>query len=154
MMRATVDGISVEGTPREIAELLKALKAGRPSLSETKMPNGNAEISSVDRHPYLNEDTAFRALKRRPLSQEQKTFLSELAKRHPEWTLSTELQKMTEYSKAQFSGMLGALGKRVSGTEGYQDGTWFYDNKWDYDDDCYGYRLPEHLVEVVKRAVK
>jgi hypothetical protein len=153
-MRAIVDGVTVEGTPGEIAELLKALKPDRTSSAPSKAFSANVGIGGIDRHPYLNEDTAFRALKRRPLSKEQKVFFTELAKRYPEWALSTDLQNATGYSKAQFSGLLGALGKRINSTEGFEAGTWFYDNKWDFDSDCYGYRLPEHLIDVVNRAIK
>lgn len=149
-MKATIDGVPVEGTPEEIDQLMRAVKArafARPIVAAIA-PSG------VDRHPYVNEDTAFRALKRRPLSPEQKIFLKKLASEYPNWTLASELQRITKYTKPQFSGLLGAFGKRVASTEGYVSGTWFYDGKWNYDDDCNQYRLPEHLVEVVNRAIK
>lgn len=148
-MRATIDGVVVEGTPEEVAAFLAAMKGKHhPHASSQKAAD------AVDRHPYLNEDTAFRALKRRPLSPEQKIFLSKLALEYPNWTLASDLQQITNYSKAQFSGLLGAFGKRVASTEGFESGTWFYDGKWNYESDCYQYRLPEHLVEVVNRAIK
>ncbi len=148
-MKACVNGMEIEGTPVEIAEFLAALNS-RPVIQKT----GSKSDTNSTIDLFVNEDVAFRALKRRSLSREQRLFLAKLASEHSKWASATDLQMATGYSKAQFAGLLGAFGKRVSSTVGYKAGTWFYEREWNYDKDCYQYRLPEHLVDVVERALK
>jgi hypothetical protein len=143
-MKATMNGVEIEGTPEEVAALLRSMA-----------PSGVGQSS--DSHPtvpvnQLTEDVAFRALKRRPLSDEQATLLSLLRRNHPNWTSAKDLQKATKYNPNQLAGLLGAFGKRVASTEGHRSGTYFFEVKWDYDKDCYIYRLPDPSLAAVVRA--
>lgn len=142
-MRATINGIEVEGTATEIAALLQALAA---------KPEQTNHASSRDQKAHDTEDFAFRVLKRRPLSTEQKQMLSLLHRNHPEWTLATQLHKATKYSPNQFAGLLGAFGKRTASTEGFEGGLSLIDSDWDYENDCYKYRLTACALAAVKRA--
>jgi len=101
---------------------------------------------------YISTEVAFMAIKRRSLSEAQRKFLKAILEASPSWVSAEALIEETGYEGPRFSGLLGAWGRRVANTEGYLDGTWTYDQKWDYESDCYLYRLPSQLVEPFKRA--
>lgn len=145
-MKAKIGNVEVEGTPDEIAELLR-----RMPLASFPVAPARDQPSSAGRH-YVSEEVAFRVLKRRPLSGEQKTVLSSLKANYPAWTLAKDLQKATGYNRNQLAGLFGAFGKRVASTDGYVEHTWFFDAEWNYDADCYQYRLPPGVKTAVERA--
>ena len=147
-MKARINGIDVEGTLDEIASLLRqfgsAVASNGPAVAGADVPSG--------RQSSMDEDFAFRVLKRRPLSREQTLVLSLLRRNHPSWTTAFDLQKATKYNPNQLAGLLGAFGKRVAATEGHQKGQYFFEVVWDYDLDCYTYRLVEAARSAVIRA--
>ncbi|HYF22902.1 MAG TPA: hypothetical protein VD929_05830 [Caulobacteraceae bacterium] len=38
----------------------------------------------------------------------------------------------------------------MSHTEGHVEGTWFFDQEWDYAHNCYRYTLPESVREALQ----
>ena len=46
---------------------------------------------------------------------------------------------------------MGAFGRRLTHTPGYVEGSWFFDNNWDYHAGCYAYGLPETVREALRR---
>ena len=144
-MKAKIGSFEVEGTPEEIGRLIREM--GTVTSSQ-----GDRKAETEGGRQFVPEEVAFKAIKRRALSDAQKALLSALAMGHPSWTSAHDLQKATSYSPNQLAGLLGALGKRVAATEGYPQGAVFLDYRWDYDEDCYFYRLPEGVFSAVKRA--
>lgn len=140
-MKAKIGSVEVEGTPEEIASLMQ-LVSSESAVAKHDQPGRN----------YVSEDVAFRALKRRPLLPTQGAVLAKLKANYPSWTLAKDLQKVTNYNRNQLAGLFGAFGKRVAATEGYVSNTWFFDVEWNYDADCYQYRLPPSVLSAVKRA--
>ena len=140
-MKATINGIEVEGSLDEIASLVRQF--GSASATGEAPPGSKSP---------MEEDFAFRVLKRRPLSREQTAVLSLLRQNHPDWTTAFDLQKETKYKANQLAGLLGAFGKRVAATEGHQKGQYFFEVVWDYDLDCYKYRLVDAARSAVIRA--
>ena len=112
----------------------------------------SAPAVEIAKEEVVSEDVAFRMLKRRPLSDHQRALFKTLRQNYPDWTSAQNLQKATEYNPNQLAGLLGALGKRVSSTDGYVRGSLLLEYRWDYDDDCYYYRLPETVKSAVERA--
>jgi hypothetical protein len=145
-MKAKIGSVEVEGTPQEISQLLWSMGVHEVAELRAKTPRAGGDKGTV------SQDVAFRMLKRRPLSETQKALFSLLRANHPEWTSAKALQKATKYRPNQLAGLLGALGKRVSSTEGYVPGSILLDYRWDYDDDCYYYRLPDDVKAAVERA--
>jgi hypothetical protein len=145
-VKAKIGDAEVEGTPAEIAELLRSLSTTlTPVTPASQRPNSFGKT-------FVDENVAFKVLKRRSLSLEQQAVLRTLAKNHPNWTLATELQRVTKYTPNQLAGLLGAFGKRVGSTEGYRTGTWFFEQEWNYETDCNQYKLPEAVLRAVQRA--
>lgn len=146
-MKARFGTIEVEGEPAEIAALIRSLQPdlGEPAAGGSVADNGAGKT-------FVSEEVAFRVLKRRPLSREQTLILALLKNNHPAWTSAFELQKAAKYNGSQLAGLLGAFGKRIASTEGYKPGTWFFDQEWDYEQDCNRYRLPQSALAAVQRA--
>lgn len=145
-MKAKIGSIEVEGTPQELSQLFWSM-----GIQDIRKAAATS-VPEVDGKGVMSEDVAFRMLKRRSLSDSQRAIFSLLRKRHPAWTSAKELQKAANYSANQLAGLLGALGKRASATEGYVPGSALLEYRWDYDDDCYYYRLPEEVKSAVVRA--
>jgi hypothetical protein len=145
-MKAKIGNVEIEGTPEEVATLLRTL---RWDISTIAHEHDN---KSQPQPRYVSSEIAFKAIKRRPLSSEQTTILKMLNQKHPDWASSKDLQEATNFNANQLAGIFGAFGKRVSATEGYERGTLFFEQQWDYDKDCYIYRLPQATLEAVKRA--
>ena len=142
-MRAIIRGTEVEGTPEEIAQLHALLNA-------TGKPIGSPGASPTKR--FVPAEVMFRMVKRRSISDAQRNLLKTLRDNHPEWTSAKQLQQATGYNANQLSGLLGAFGKRVASTEGFEQGMVLFDYEWSYDEDCYLYRLSDDTLQGVLRA--
>lgn len=144
-MKAKIGSVEVEGTAGEIAELLQRINVDSPGARSPEPP------STAGRH-YVSEEVAFRALKRLSLSIPQGVVLAKLKANYPAWTLAKDLETATGYNRNQLAGLFGAFGKRLAGTDGYLRDTWLFDVEWNYDADCYQYRLPPTVLSAVERA--
>ena len=138
----------IEGTPEEVLSVAKGLEVGASSPLD-----GAPAVPTADapgERAFVSTEVARKVLNRRPLSREQKTVLTILAKRHPTWVPAAELQAATGYTTAQFAGLMGAFGRRFTHTDGYIQGSWLFDAQWDYDKGAYDYRLPDTVLEAMK----
>ena len=151
-MKAKIGDLEVDGTPDEIAILVKALERGPLSVFSSMMGRNLLSVKEKSPEPFVSEEIAFRVIKRRPLSKEQSKMLSILRKAGNDWVSAKALCSALSYSPSQLGGMLGAFGKRLGATEGYVAGTWFFDQEWDYENGCYQYRLPESVRSAASRA--
>ncbi len=149
-MRATVNGIEVEGTPEEIARLYAAMKPDFPeTLASDETESPESEESEGD---GITDKFAYRALRRLPLSEAQKSLLKALKSAHPGWLLSSDLQIALNCSPTSLGGVLGGLGRRISATKGHRADYNLWDWKWDDDEGQYAYRLPEAVLSALERA--
>lgn len=151
--------VVIEGSPDEVTEVInntQALGGGTPVASGQAQPKPEGEAvneakpSNGDETTYVSEDIARRILTRRPLSKEQKIVLKTLAAAYPKYVSAPALHKATGYTSAQFAGLMGAFGRRVTHTEGFVEYTWFFDTEWDYEAGSYNYRLPETVFNAIK----
>ncbi|MEI9996056.1 MAG: hypothetical protein WDM91_15785 [Rhizomicrobium sp.] len=132
-----------EGTPDEIARILPSIQPA-PSPGRDAGSGGAAvAVAVTGEKRYVNVEEARLVLSRRPLSAEQLIVFRTLYEAHPHSVLATELQDKTHYTPAQFAGLMGALGRRLTHTEGYKEGTWLFDVAWDINEGCCRYCLPE-----------
>ena len=139
----------VEGTPEEILAAMPHLKgsivSAPPVADERPDP-----MASGQGHSYVSSRLARRVLSRRRLKPQQITVLKELYSAHPKLVLAKELQAKTSYTPAQFAGLMGAIGRRVSHTEGYMAGDTFFVQEWNDKDGCWAYGLPDGVREAMK----
>ena len=148
-MRATIQGIEVEGTLAEISALIREHGA---ASSENQVRSAEPAASLlVEDERFATEKIAFRALNRRPLSGAQHLLFRTLLEAYPSWTSATKLQEATKYGPNQLGGLLGATGRRLSQTQGYVAGSSMLEWMWDSDDNEYHYRLPPTVHAAVQR---
>ena len=142
-----------EGTSEEIAKIARAMQSSPaentlPLVSST-MPTPSEEPKSIkgvgsnSRNAFISSDIALRAFTRRRLSNTQKKLLRKLMSSSPNWASRDELLEETGYTANQFAGLVGALGRRVSHTQGYVDGTSWIDVRRNDSLSTLEYRLPE-----------
>lgn len=143
-MKAKIGSVEVEGTAEEIAELLRTMGIG-----------GGDRLSGPNLKPeqvrYPDESVAYDVLSRRPLSSLSKQLLQILQREYPGWSSAADLQREMNLTAMQLGGLLGALGKRANTTPSYRQGDWFLEQDWDYHAACNIYRLPEGVLQAVKR---
>jgi hypothetical protein len=143
-----------EGTPEEILAALPHLKdsmAPSPPVvtpSVTVPTDGDAAAPTGSN--YVSLRVARKVLTRRRLKPLQLVVLKEIYGAHPKPVLATELHKKTGYTAAQFAGLMGAIGRRVSHTEGYMDGDLFFIQDWNEKAGCWAYGLPDTVREALK----
>ncbi len=147
-MRVTINGFEVEGTPEEVAALIRA----HGTVASAKEPAEREKAAVVgDDERFASEKVAFRALRRRPLSSAQRILFRTLLDAYPEWVSASKLQATTGYGPNQLGGLLGAIGRRLSQTDGYVRNTSMLEWLWDADENEYSYRLPASSRNAVER---
>ena len=143
-----------EGTPEEIREAVKALPEHHATaqVEVWEEDHAEAEAGPAERttEGWAGVDLARRALSRRPLSEELQKVLVALYEANLDRVSAPTLQGLIKYSRSQFSGMMGAFGRRLTHTRGYVDPTWFFDREWDQDNGHNTYRLPESVREAMR----
>ena len=139
----------IEGASEEVLAVAKGLGA-EEAVAPTDLSSELIAGAKSEERLFVTTEFARKVINRRPLSVEQTAIFVALAKASPEWVPAADLQAATEYSPAQFAGAMGALGRRLSHTEGYVDDSWLFDTEWDYDVGAYRYRLPDSVLEALK----
>lgn len=142
-------GYMFEGTPQEVIQVMTAMQT-IAAVSLAPPPVAPTLDDAEEKKSSVTTEVARAVFSRRPLSSEQKTILRILAVAYPDWVLITKLQAAVHYTPAQFAGLLGAFGRRLSHTEGFVAGSWLFDAEWDVDNGCYRYKLPESVRDAIK----
>ena len=150
MMRLIV----LEGTADEVGKVVQTLPpiatVSTTSVvsSEEKKQSASASESPDGMKKSVTEEFAHRVLSRRRLSKAQTIMLDALSEAYPQWVPIADLQAATDYTPAQFAGVMGAFGRRMAATDGYDDKACFFDVERDEELGAYKFRLPEsaHLA--------
>lgn len=149
-MRATVNGIEIEGTPEEIASFLTFVE-NRKEVPDDSPDTPIKTLTSLETDE-ITDKFAYRALRRLPLSAAQKALLGALRDAHPNWLTSSELQNALQCSPTSLGGVLGGLGRRVSATKGYETGYSLWEWKWDDDEGEWTYHLSDSVLSALDRV--
>lgn len=125
MIKVKIDGYDVEGPAEEIALLLNSLNSKKTHVagqnSHNELPDGDSMPPSF----------AKLVLTRRPLSTAQRKLLRLLLKRPSGWTPSALIMEELGMNGNQYGGLFGAIGRRVSNTDGYKEGYSLFEWHWD-----------------------
>ena len=147
--------IRVEGTATEISDVLRSLPGGATVYTaavELTNEGVRATTSSETTEPesrFVTTRFARRVLKRLPLSTPMKNVLRALYKAHPNRLSQATLQDVAGYEPSQYAGMMGAFGRRIANTEGYDSETEFFDWKQDEEEKTWYCRLPDTVREAL-----
>ena len=150
--------IRMEGTAEEIGIALKALSY-KGALNTTALELNSsvtpaaAEPETADiEEAFVSTEFAKRALQRLPLSRPMKRVLAELHKTHPGSLSTQELHDVARYKPAQFAGLMGAFGRRLANTNGYDGEKEFFDWHWNEDNDAWDCRLPSSVCKALEES--
>ena len=147
----------VEGTVEEIREVIPMLQS---FTSETKIVTREIDESTLDSEEQRSAEKrpvtlefALRALTRRPLSEPQRKVLKALYDAHPDCVTSLALREVADYgSSHQLAGLMGAFGRRLSNTEGFDENAYFFQWQRDAKNEVWEYRLAETVLEALERT--
>ena len=148
--------IRLEGTPEEIGEALKFLpSAGTPHTTDVEMNGHDATDDVTDNatepeETFVSTEFAKRALHRRPLSPQMKNVLKKLYEAHPGSLSTEELHDAAGYTPPQFAGLMGAFGRRLSHTNGYDADRHFFDWRWNDDRGVWDCQLPDTVRQALE----
>ena len=141
----------IEGTPDEILSVMPHLKSTGAVLTTTPEEKPVSEVTPTNAEKtYIDTRVARKVLTRRELKPQQAAVLKLLYKAHPKMVLATEIQKAINYTPAQLAGLMGAFGRRMSHTEGYIGGDWFFITEWSKTGHCWEYGLPESVRQALE----
>ena len=140
-----------DGTPDEISQVVQKLQATTPAESRPN-ESDDAFLSQDPKGPkkFVETDFALRTLSRIKLSDPFKATIRALDKALPEWVHISELHEASGYKPAQFAGLMGAFGRRMAHTEGYDGEAHFFDYEWDEDTEAWKYRIPDSVHEAIR----
>ena len=152
--------MTFEGSPEEIAKIVRAIQLDASnfvsaSASEKPLVSTTDESGDSDTDPngptkFVTTEFARRMLSRRRLSEKQKIVFKTLADAHPDWVSRDELCIATDYDAHGLAGLMGALGRRASHTDGYDPDAWLFDMKWNEEARAWDYRLPDTVLEALR----
>ena len=145
-----------EGTAEEISKVVDTLQSTATGTTlSVKLPDESSP--STMRSEVSGESTRFvstafarRVLTRRRLSGPVMAMLKTLYESHPEWVSSATLYDATGYTPAQFAGLKGAFGRRMSKTTGYDAQAEFFEWKENKETGEWEYRLPDTVREALR----
>ncbi len=145
-----------EGTPEEISKVAQAMQpmaaANTTSVEQPTEVSPAKKPSKPSEGPakFVSVEFAHRVLTRRPLSDPFRAVIKALNEAHPAWVSSADLYEASNYTVAQFSGLMGAFGRRMSHTEGFDEDAHFFDYEWDEEVEAWKYRLPDTVREALR----
>ncbi len=145
-----------EGTPEEISKVAATMQPMKPlNLIELEGEKPTATVRSLPKpseniERYVTKKFAKRALTRLELSKPIKGMIKRLLEAGENWVPTQEVYKASGYDQAQFAGMMGAFGRRMSYTKGFDEQAHFFDYRWDDVEQSWEYRLPKSVTKAIK----
>ena len=147
--------VRVEGTKEEISAVLQAvsqtvtLQTTAVELTDKMVPSATTSESVEGESSVVTTRFARRALTRLRLPPRMRKVLTALYEAHPGWLSLPTLHGIADYKPPQFAGLMGAFGRRVANTEGYDSDLLFFESRWNESDEAWEYRLPETVCEAL-----
>ena len=115
-----------EGTAEEVGRVVQAMQPS--SATSVEPPPTRPTTGDEETWPPVTEEFARRVLTRRRLSGPVKAMLRTLSQVDPgDYVPVADLYEATGYSSSQFAGLMGAFGRRIAHTEGYDENAVFFE---------------------------
>ena len=132
-----------EGTPREIAQAVPMISEMGVEIAEEAKPKAPADATDA----FVTKHFARRVLTRRRLSAGLSNLFEALCEAYPDWVLITDLHEATDCTRAEFAGLLGAFGRRIAHTSGFDEELSFFGRELDDETGEWKYRLPDTVYD-------
>ena len=148
--------IRLDGNAKEISDAIQilstseAFKASTSELADSTIPDTQKTTGHDTDIPYVTTRFARRVLTRRPLSTSMRTLFQALYESHPDWSSALALHQVLDYRPAQLAGLMGAFGRRIANTEGFDSEAHFFDFRWNDEKGAWDYRLPKSVHEALQ----
>lgn len=144
-----------EGTPEEISHVVKTMQPMTAVLVKPEdVPNRITPIatsrSAEDADKFVTVEFARKVLSRREMSEPLKILFRTLYAAGADFVSSAELYERTGYGVAQFSGLMGAFGRRMANTNGFDQAAHFFDFRRINGENAWEYRLPDTVREALE----
>lgn len=145
--------IRVEGTAEEISDVLRVLPGAATvhtaavELNDEVTGSTASSDTSKAESRFVTTRFARRALKRRKLSKPMKDMLRALYEAHPNWLSQESVRAASGYGPPQYAGLMGAFGRRLVNTKGYDPEAEFFETV--DDGETWNYRLPDSVREAL-----
>lgn len=141
-----------EGSVDELSEVAKNLGV-QSVAAAVEVPNEpeaalKAHSASEGDDP-VSVKFARRVLKRLAISEPMQAVLQELYDAGDAWVGIEQLCSASNYTRQQFAGLMGAFGRRVSHTQGYDEETYFFEVEWDHENSGWRYKLPSTVRDAL-----
>ena len=150
-MKATI----LEGAVEEIIQVINTME--RRSDSVMTMSHGGAPDPDSESHPVdgtkrpVTREFARRALTRLRLSKAMRAVLKALYDANSDHVTTTSLLGVAGYESGhQLAGLMGAFGRRLANTPGYDPEAFFFHWQWNDDQDAWEYCLPDTVREALE----
>lgn len=148
-----------DGTPEEIRDVTRGMlpmgtdRTLSVEVSEKVRPMPVRSDGSGSDTKFVTTEFARRVVTRRPpLKPRAQAVLRALTEAAGEGVLRSELHRVADYSPQQFAGLMGAFGRRMAHTEGYDEEAHFFDYQWDDEKNDWLYRLPDSVLEALRES--
>ena len=148
--------IVVEGSVDDVRATMEVI---RPLVSEAGSLSTEESIAEVEAEAIDNSggkrfatvEFARKALTRLPLSPAQRAMFKALYDAAAEYVTTTELVRAVGYQSGhQLAGLMGAFGRRLANTKGFDENATFFEIQWNEGAAAWEYRLPANVRKALE----
>lgn len=150
--------IVIEGSVDDVRATLEVIQPlvsepGSLSIEESIAQVGSEVMDNSGGKRFVTVEFARRALTRLPLSAAQRTVLRTLYDAGAgEYVTTTELVRTLGYrSGHQLAGVMGAFGRRIANTRGFDENATFFEWQLNEDAAAWEYRLPANVRKALEQ---
>lgn len=150
--------IVVEGSVEDVRATMEVI---RPLVSEPRNSSTEEFISEVESEAindsgekrFVAVEFAREVLRRLPLSPAQRAVLKVLYDAGAEeYVTTTELVRVLRYESGhQLAGVMGAFGRRIANTKGFDKNAAFFEIRWSETAAAWEYRLPATVRKALEK---
>jgi len=140
-----------DGTPEEISKVVSNFQAEPTQLMEFNTQPKKTTASKHDEtiEKFVTKQFAIDAVTRIKLSTPLKVVMKHLLDANGSLVSTTFLCDLCGYKERQFAGMMGAFGRRMSNTTGYDEKAHFFNYEWNEANQEWDYSLPPSVISAL-----
>ena len=150
--------IVVEGSVDDVRAIMESIRplVSEPRSSSTEESTSEVETEAIDDSGgkrFVTVEFAREVLSRLPLSPAQKAALKALYDAGAEeYVTTTELVRVLRYESGhQLAGVMGAFGRRIANTKGFDENATFFETRWNETAAAWEYRLPATVRKALEQ---
>jgi len=141
-----------DGTPEEISKVVSNFQNEHSQLmelnstSKTKASTKTTPKQHETIERFVTKQFAIDAVTRIKLSTPLRLVMKHLLDKDGSLVPTSVLCELCDYNERQFAGMMGAFGRRMSNTIGYDEKAHFFNYEWNDTNEEWDYSLPPSVI--------